>query len=462
MGASRKFLFTRVQALFTEIFGLGRAAALSAVLLISFFTIFAIFWFFHSAPPRTIIITSGPEGSIFRRNAEKYGKILARNGVKLNILPSQGSLANINRLADPAFKVDIGFVQGGVSGVLDIDKLTSLGSVSYEPLFVFYRSARPLDLLSQLSGKRLAIGPEGSGTRSLALVLLAANGIEPGGATVLVDLDAEDAEKALLENSVDAVFLMGDAASPQIMRKLLKTPGIHLFNFMQADGYTRRIGYLNKLELPKGSIDFGKDIPAHDVSLIGPTVELIARANLHPALSDLLLEAAQEVHGKSGLFKRRGEFPAPLEHEFQMSADASRYYKSGKSFLYRYLPFRLASLMNRIVVVAVPMVVVLLPGLRLIPALYRWRIKLRIYRWYRALLMLERDLITRLTSEERKELLLRLDHIEEEVNKMKVPASFADQFYVLRGHIDFVRDRLMKKHAVALREAGENDTLASS
>src|SRR5512143_2277186 len=426
MGSGRKILFSRVQALFTEIFGLGRAAALSAVLLISLFTIFAVFWFFHSAPPRTIIITSGPEGSIFRRNAEKYGKILARNGVKLNILPSQGSQANINRLADPAFKVDIGFVQGGVAGVLDIAKLTSLGSVSYEPLFVFYRSARPLDLLSQLSG-----------TRSLALVLLAANGIEPGGKTTLLDLDAEDAEKALLENSVDAVFLMGDAASPQIMRKLLLTPGIRLFDFMQADGYTRRIGYLNKLELPKGSIDFGKDIPAHDVSLIGPTVELIARADLHPALSDLLLEAAQEVHGKSGLFKRRGEFPAPLEHEFQISADASRYYKSGKSFLYRYLPFRLASLMNRIIVVAVPMVVILLPGLRIIPALYRWRIKLRIYRWYRALLLLERDLITRLAREEREELLGRLDHIEEEVNKMKMPASFADQFYVLRGHIDF-------------------------
>jgi TRAP-type uncharacterized transport system substrate-binding protein len=445
MGLGRKILFTRVQALFTEILGLGRAAALSAVLLISLFTIFAVFWFFHSAPPRTIIITSGPEGSIFRRNAEKYGKILARNGVKLKILPSQGSQANINRLADPAFKVDIGFVQGGVAGVLDIDKLTSLGSVSYEPLFVFYRSARPLDLLSQLSGRRLAIGPQGSGTRSLALVLLAANGIEPGGATALVDLDAEDAEKALLGNSVDAVFLMGDAASPQIMRKLLQTPGIRLFDFMQADGYTRRIGYLNKLELPKGSIDFGKDIPTHNVSLIGPTVELIARADLHPALSDLLLEAAQEVHGKSGLFKRRGEFPAPLEHEFNISADASRYYKSGKSFLYRYLPFRLASLMNRIIVVAVPMVVVLLPGLRIIPALYRWRIKLRIYRWYRALLMLERDLIARLALEEREELLGRLDHIEEEVNKMKMPASFADQFYILRGHIDFVRDRLMKK-----------------
>ena len=444
MGTDRKIPFTRVQALFTEIFGLGRAAALSAILLISLFTIFAVFWFFYSAPPHTLTITSGPEGSIFRRNAEKYAKILARSGVKLKVLPSQGSLENIKRLANPAFKVDIGFVQGGVAGELDIERLTSLGSVSYEPLMVFYRGARSLDVLSGLNGKRLAIGPEGSGTRSLALVLLAANGIEPGGATRLVDLDAEDAAKALLDNSVDAVFLMGDAASPQIMRKLMQTPGIRLFDFIQADGYTRRISYLNKLALPRGSIDFGKDIPSHDVSLIGPTVELIARTDLHPALSDLLLEAASEVHGGSGLFKRQGEFPAPLEHELHISADAVRYYKSGKIFLYRYLPFRLASLMNRVLVVAVPMAVVLLPGLRIIPALYRWRIKLRIYRWYRALLMLERDLITRLAREEREELFGRLDHIEEEVNKMKMPASFADQFYVLREHIDFVRDRLIK------------------
>jgi hypothetical protein len=444
MRTGRKSRLKQIQTMFTEIFGLGRSAALSAVLLISLVTISALFWFFYSAPPRTIILTSGPEGSVFRMNAEKYRTILARNGVKVKILPSQGSLENIKRLADPSFKVDIGFVQGGVAEGLAIDRLASLGSVSYEPRLVFYRSTQPLDQLSRMNGKRLAIGPEGSGTRSLALVLLASNGIEPGGATALVDLDAEDAAKALIEGRADAVFLMGDAASPQTMRTLLRTPGVRLFDFTQADGYTRRIGYLNKLELPRGSIDFGRDIPARDISLIGPTVELLARADLHPALSDLLLEAAREVHGKPGLFKRRGEFPAPLEHEFPISSDAVRFYKSGKSFLYRYLPYRLASLVNRFLVVAVPMVVVLLPGLRSIPALYRWRIRLRIFRRYRALLVLERELFAHGAAGEREKILDRLDHIEEQVNKMKIPASFADQFYVLRGHIDFVRDRLLK------------------
>ncbi len=454
MAAHRKTGITQLQKMFTEIFGLGKAAALCAGLLVILATVIAVFWFFHSAPPNTLVITGGPEGSIFERNAEKYRKILARNGVKLKILPSQGSQENIKRLNDPSFRVDIGFVQGGVSERLNLDRLVSLGSLYNEPLLVFYRGAAPMGLLSRLKGKRISIGPPGSGTHPLALALLAANGIEPGGPTTLLDLDAEDAAKALLEGKADAVFLTGDAAPPQLMRKLLRTPAIRLFNFTQADGYTRRIRYLNKLDLPEGAIDFGMNIPAHDVYLVGPTVELIARDNLHPALSDLLLEAAREVHGTSTLFRRQGEFPAPLEHEFRISPDAIRFYKSGKSFFYRYLPYRLASMANRTMAVVVPLVVVLLPGLRTIPALFRWRTRLRLYRWYRALLILERDLFTRLAPEERIELLDRIDHIEEEVNKMKVPASFADQFYVLRGHIDFVRERLMR-NTMSQRDASE-------
>jgi hypothetical protein len=244
-----------------------------------------------------------------------------------------------------------------------------------------------------------------------------------------------------MTGSVDAVFLMGDSASSQVMRTLLRTPEIHLLSFAQADGYARRIRYLNKLELPMGSIDLGKNIPSHDIYLIGPTVELVARENLHPVLSDLLLEAAREVHGNASLLQRRGEFPAPLEHDFRISPEAVRYYKSGKSFFYRHLPFWLASLANRILAVAVPLIVVLIPGLRTIPALLRLRVKLRLYRWYRALLLVEKDLFGP-TPGKKEELLARLDDIERAVNKLKVPASFADQFYALRGDIGFVRERV--------------------
>jgi len=438
----REIRFTRFQSLFAELFGLSRSVSITVLVVSGLSVLFAVFWFFYSAPPSTITMTAGPEDSVFQVNAERYVKILARNGVKLKVLQSEGSLENLKRLTDPKFRVDVGFVQGGVSAGLNIEKLVSLGSLAYQPLLIFYRSAVPLELLSQLNGKRLAIGPEGSGTRTLALVLLAANGIEPGGGTQLRDLDADNAEEALLKGTIDAAFMMGDASSRQVMQTLLRTPGIRLFDLIQADGYTRRINYLNKLALPKGSIDFGKDIPRHDVHLIGPTVELIARADLHPALSDLLIEAAQEVHGKAGLFKSRGEFPALIEREFRLSAEAIRYYTSGKGFIYRHLPFRVASLVRRFLVVFVPTFFVLLPVLRLIPALYRWRIRLIIYRWYRELLALERDMMTRATPEKREALLGRLDQIEAEVNKMKVPASFADQFYVLRGHIIFVHEQL--------------------
>src|SRR5207247_11202127 len=132
-------------------------------------------------------------------------------------------------------------------------------------------------------------------------------------------------------------------------------------------------------------------------------------------------------HGRASLMQRRSEFPAPLEHDFAISTEASRYYKSGKSFLYRHLPFWIASLANRILVVIVPAVVLLIPALRVIPTLLRLRVKLRLYRWYRALLLLDRELLTN-APEKRDEFLKRLDEIERAVNRLKVPASFADQF----------------------------------
>jgi hypothetical protein len=191
-----------------------------------------------------------------------------------------------------------------------------------------------------------------------------------------------------------------------------------------------------------GSIDVGKNIPQQTIVLIGPTTELIAREDLHPALSDLLIEAAREVHGRATLLQRAGEFPSPVEHEYRLSDDASRYYKSGKGFLYRYMPFWLASLADRMFVILVPIVVLLIPGLRLVPQLYRWRVSLRINRWYGALLTLERDLLAHPEPERRDDLLKRLDAIEQGVNSMKVPLTFADQFYVLRQNIIFVRQRL--------------------
>ena len=425
------------------------AVTLVPILLLSVFAIWLAFRFVRPAPPDTIIITSGPDGSQFRNVAERYRKILARNGVKLEILPSPGGLENLKRLSDPNFRVDVGFVQGGISAGLDTDELVSLGSVFYQPVMVFYRSAEPLNRLSALKGKRVAIGSEGSGARALALNLLKANGIEPGGPTRLLDLSGEATVQALLGRKIDAAMLMGDSAVSGAFRKLLGAPGVRLLDFAQADGYMRRFRYLSKLELPPGSLDLGRNLPEKTLTLIASTAELVARPELHPALSDLLIEAAREVHGRSGLLQRAGEFPSPLEREYRISDDAARFYKSGKGFLYRHLPFWLASLVDRTMVALVPIIVLMIPALRLAPWLYSLRIRARIYRRYGELMAVERAMLSQAAPEEQEKLLKRVDEIEKSVISVRMPSSFADEVYVLRAHINFVRNRLAQGIAKA-------------
>jgi hypothetical protein len=420
-----------------------RDLALTAapVLVLVVLAIWLAFKFVRPAPPDRIILTAGAKGSSYYNNAEKYRKIIERNGIQVQILESHGALENLQRLADPGFQVDAGFVQGGLKDGIETGHLRSLGSILTQPLLIFYRGAAHVDQLSRFAGKRLAIGPEGSGTRFLALKLLKANGIE-GTPTLLLDLGGEEAAQALMKGSVDAAFLMGDSATPAVMRGLLRDPAVKIVNFSQADGYTRRLHFLSKLLLPRGAIDLGKNIPAENLHLIGPTVELVARQDLHPALSDLLIGAAREVHGGPGMFRNAGEFPAPLERDFRISDDAERYYKSGTQFLYRRLPFWLASLVDRMLVILLPLLVLIVPASRLVPALYRWRVRSRVYRWYGALMAIERDMITAPSPEQHAEILRHLGEIEESVNNIKTPLSFADQLYVLREHISWVRRRL--------------------
>ena len=440
---SPKILLTRAWTRLIAVFGRGMVISVGSILAVCLVASAAAFLFLNTAAPRTLTITSGPAGSTFYRNAERYQKILAREGVTLKILPSDGSPENLKRLADPKARVDIGFVLGGAAGDRSFDPLMSLGSVSYQPLMVFYRGEKR-ELLSQFKGKRLNVGPAGSGPHDLALALLKANGIVPGEGTVLDETDFEDPGKELRAGRVDAVFLMGDSTAGSVMRKLLRDGDVRLFSFVQTDAYVRRVKVLNKLLLPRGGLDLGADLPPDDVHLVGPTVQLVARESLHPALSDLLLEAAREVHGPAGMFRKPGEFPVAQEGEFRISPDATRYYTSGKGFLYRTFPFWLASLVARVLALLVPVVLLLLPALKFAPMIYRWRVESRIYRWYQVLLELEREAFKPdVDAARREELLRQIDHIEAAVNRIVIPASFGDVFYSLRGHIDFVRHNLL-------------------
>ena len=410
----------------------------------------AVFWaayqFVQPAPPRSLVMTTGAEGGAYHAFALRYRDILARNDIEIELRTSSGSLENQKRLTDEDSGVDVGFMQGGINLQGEMPALISLGSLYYEPLWIFYRSRSPLDRLSQLKGLRIAIGPEGSGTRQLALQLLTANRIQ-SPQDKLLPVGLGDAAAAFEERRIDAAFVIAGADSRAI-QKLLRMQDVRLMHLAQAEAYTRLFPFLSVVTLPQGSIDLVGNIPGQNTSLVATTANLIAREDLHPALASLLLQAAREIHGRPGIFQRAGEFPTPKEADFPLSEDAKRYYQSGTPFLQRYLPFWVAVLVERMMVLALPLIVILIPLLRVLPPLYSWRVRARVFRWYGEIKLLERDLESEPQRGAAAPSLAhyheRLDRIEEQVRRVRVPLAFANDLYTLRQHIDFVRDKITR------------------
>lgn len=411
--------------------------------------------FIHAAPPSAIRILGGQPGSTYWNHAEKYKKIIEHDGIKVQIVQSHGSLENLKMIAKAPPAADVAFVQGGLTDGVDISQLQSLGSLFVQPLMVYYRGNEDIQILSQLRGKRLAVGQEGTGTRALAMKLLKANDITEKDAQ-LSDLGGGEAADALVAGKIDVAFLAGDSATPEIQKRLRNTEGITLMSFRQAEAYRRRMRFLSHLTMPEGSSDFGKNHPSHDIELIGPTVELVARKDLHPALSDLLIKAAREVHGNAGLYREAGQYPAPQERDFPISLDAQRFYKSGGKFLYTHLPFWLASLIDRLMLLVVPLLVLIVPATKLVPKFYAWRLRSRIYRWYGILLALERELRADPTPEHRAEILQHLADIQQAVADLKLPVSYSEQLFALRDHVSAVRRRLTEEQTPGAEAVSAN------
>jgi len=403
------------------------------------------FQFVEPAPPRTIVISTGGESGAYYQFAQRYAGILARNGITLEIRTSAGSLENLARLKDD--EAQVAFVQGGVvespddPDTEDDSGLLSLGSVFYEPVWVFYRGEKELNRLSDLRGKRIAIGQEGSGVRQLAQTLLAANEIEPGDH--LIPLSGLKAAEELQQRRIDAAFIIAAEKAP-VVQVLLRSPGIKVMSFAQADAYQRRFPFLSKLTLPQGVADLVRDYPPHDVTVLAPTANLIVRDDLHPALQSLLLQAASEVHGKSGFFQRAGEFPAYKDRLVPLSPEAARYFKSGPPFLQRYLPFWLAVMADRLFVLLLPIIALLIPLLKIAPAVYTWRVRSKVFRCYGELKFLEEDLRQRFDHAKLPEYRNRLEVLDEEARELHVPLAFTDLVYTLREHVNLVRRVLIK------------------
>jgi TRAP transporter TAXI family solute receptor len=417
------------------------------LLLLALVLMALAYWLLDPTPPRQVTLATGVPQGAYAEFGQRYAERLKKHGITVHLRATQGAAENLALLRDENSGVDIAFVQGGAGEANDGEPLRSLGSMFQEPVWLFYRTAsvqralgkQRLERLAQLKGWRVNIGAPGSGVPVLARRLLDANGID-AASIALTEQPITPAVIDLLDGRLDAVIL---ASAPEslMVQMLLQTPGIELFDFAQAEAYTRRFGFLSAVTLPRGVVDLARDHPSADVRMVAPTAALVARETVHPALAQLFVQTARQVHGESGWFQRKGEFPNARDGERALSAEAERFYRSGVPWLQRYLPFWLANLVDRMWLAFLSIVAVLLPLSRIVPPLVEMRIRSRVFRWYGQLRSIEAAAAARPAEA----LIEELDRIESRVSAVQVPLSYADELYALKSHIQLVRRRVQSR-----------------
>lgn len=414
---------------------------LPAVLIVGAVLAFAL-QHLEPAPPNHLAISTGDDQSDLQEVAEQYQSILKQDGVRLDNLPSAGPFENLKRLQDETSGVDAAFVQDGLGSPEVETDVVSLGSLYYEPVWIFYRGKKVLTHFSQLEGKRISVGRVGRASGVIAQRFLKLNGVDPSDAK-LINMAPAEALEALKSGKVDAGVFMLPPDNP-VIHQLALEKDLRLMNVAQAEAISRRDPAFHHLVLPRGALDLNADVPSEEINIVASTATLLVRDDLHPALAFLLLKAATQVHESPGILERRGEFPVNKDDSFSVSDDAVQYYKKGGPFWQRYLPYWLAAWVDRFFLLVIPVLALIIPMIKLIPQAYRWRLRSKIYQRYGELKYLEMQIGNRISIEEGRKHLEHLDLIEDRVNKMKMPKNFAEYIYSLKGHIQFVRDRLTK------------------
>ena len=405
---------------------------------------FAAYHFVAPAPSRTITMATGSPTGAYFASGMSYRKILAKNGINLVLKNTSGSIENLRLLEAESNGADVAFVQGGLKTLAKTDNLVALGSLFYEPMWVFHRSGVSITKMTDLHRLRVAVGPEGSGSRVLTLQMLDLNGINETNASLFSYSD-QKASDMLLDGQIDIAFFVASHRSEYIMQ-LFQSNSVGLLGINRAEAYAIRYPFLHVLKLPQGVINFKDNIPSRDLMLVAPTAQLVARSDLHPALINLLLQAAEKVHFKGGGFETDGQFPTPKYVDFELSDEAARYYKSGPPFLQRYLPFWVANFITRTMVMLLPLVALLFPLFKVMPAIYRWRMRSKIYRWYAKFEDIDAVIFKEKKTANVAEYITELDNLEEKVAHIRVPLSYQDELYGLRLHIDLLRKKLQKEN----------------
>jgi TRAP-type uncharacterized transport system substrate-binding protein len=411
------------------------------------------YWRLDPTPPRKITLATGAAQGAYAEFGQRYKTQLAQFGVEVELRTTQGSAENLHLLQDPDSGVDFAFVQGGSEPLPRPDEseatdLVSLGSLFYEPVWLFYReqAARQhlgtprIDRLSQFKRLSLNIGAPGSGVTNLMLRLIDANGLTPEDLQIQ-RMTQSDATVALLSGTLDAVAFVAAPEAPLVQMLLLK-PGIGLMDFGQSEAYARRLPFLAPVVLPRGIVQLDADRPEADVRLVAPTATMVARADTHPVLQQLLVQAARAIHGEAGWFQKRGDFPAARGSALPLSREAERFFRSGPPLMQRYLPFWVANLVDRMWVVVAGLIVVLIPLSRVLPPLYQLRVRSRVFRWYGRLRQIEDSLASADHGVQAQPLMAQLESLDAHVRQLQVPLSHADELYALRSHIELVRGQL--------------------
>ncbi len=344
--------------------------------------------FVQPAPPRHIVMATGSKDGVYYYYGRIYRDLMAKEGIDVTLKETAGSIANIDLLNRG--EADVAFVQGGTRGDDGTTPLRSLASLYFEPIWIFVRKDLPIQRLADLRGRRIAVDGEGSGTRAVALQLLADNGLD-GAAVRISPQGGADAAMALRNGELDAAFFIS-AANASYVQDLFAQRDIRLLAIDRAPAYRLQHRFLSLLTLPEGAIDLAADVPPADTVLLAPAASLVVGEDFHPALAELLLIEARKVHGYAGLFEEAGEFPSRNYLDYPIADTAQRFFDSGPSLLRRYLPFWAANLVDRLKIMLLPLVALAYPLFKVIPPAYNWRMRSRIDRWYKELQSIERNL----------------------------------------------------------------------
>jgi len=398
---------------------------------------------FSNMPPHQIVMATGPEGSAYYEDGKRYRAALAKAGVEVRLFPSAGSVETAALLRDPHSGVSVGLIQGGVIGAANTAGLESLGTLAYEPLWWFHRRENQVVGADGLRDRKIAIGPQGSGTRAVSLELIKRTGMERQIGELLALGPREAAEK-LKAGEIDVAFMMNPWDAP-VVQQLLADERVALSGFPHADAFVALYPFLKKVIVPRGVTDLARDQPPADVTLIATKTSLVVRQDLHPALQYLLLNAATEIHSGPSIFNRANEFPAAEAIDMPLSSEAARFYKSGLPFLHDYFPFWMAALLGKLIILLIPILGVLYPMIRFLPRLYDWAMRSKVLRMYGELRLLEDEItLARDAGRNTCEMMAQVDRLEEQANHVRVPVRYASMLYSLRDHIGLVREGLKK------------------